>query len=207
MTSAKTIWSVGAALVALVLVAGSWMLLLAPRLDATASLTEQREAAEARGDELVRTAAALAREYQDIDAMRAELATLLVQFPSEVELPEFTRSLSALVDSTGATVTSVRVGSARAVGSAPEMPDARDGTAAPVLPVPPPGMYAVPIDLSVTGTVDQAKEFASALQAPTGRLFLLTRLSWSTPDEAGTAQFALSGFTYVLADAGATEAG
>lgn len=199
MKAQRSTWIGAAALAALVLVAGAWLLLFSPRLDSIAESNESRESAENQNSLLRSQINAMAADFERLDELKAELTALRTQFPTAIELPEFTRGLANLVEATGAKVRSVTVGSSQALTTVPELPAAPDGTQPPTLPEPPPGLYAVPITLSVEGTFEQAQAYASELQGQNQRLFLLSRLSWTRADQDGRATFAINGHTYVLA--------
>ena len=199
MKAQNPVWIGGTVLLALALAAGAWLLLYSPLLDTVDEARADRDATEERNDLLRVQVAALAAEFERLDERRAELAALRTQFPTEVELPELTRGLAAMAEATGATVTSVSVGTAQLLGDPPELPPAPDGTEAPVLPAPPAGLHAVPISLTVEGTFEQAQEYASALQGEQQRLFLLSHLTWTSADEEGRERFSIGGHTYVLA--------
>lgn len=207
MTANRRAWIGAAALAGVTLLALSWLLLLSPRLAGIERHHAARDTAEERNEELRSEIAVLAADFERLDELAAELAALRTQFPTAIELPEFTRGLAGMVEATGAKVRSVTVGSSQAVTTVPDLPAAPDGTPAPALPEPPPGLYAVPITLTVEGTFEQAQQYASALQGQDQRLFLLSRLSWTRADEDGRAAFAINGHTYVLAPDGVTAGG
>ncbi len=207
MRSGRSTWVALTALAALVLLVGAWFTLLSPRLARISELNEEQEAAEQRSSLLSAQIARVAADHERLDELRAELAGLRTQFPTAVELPEFTRGLARLADASGARVRALTVGSSVQVSATPELPAAPDGTAAPALPQPPAGLYAVPITLTVEGTFEQAQLYASALQSATDRLFLLSRLSWASADADGSSSFSINGHTYVLVlDAAGAEA-
>ncbi|WP_263118062.1 hypothetical protein [Cellulomonas sp. RIT-PI-Y] len=207
MSNRRTTWITGAALIALVLVALTWMLVVSPRIEQTSALNEEVAAAQDANGLLQIQATTLAADVARRGELEAELATLRTRVPEDAGLPEFTRLLKGLADESGAVVSTVSVGIATEVTSTPDLPSAPDGTAAPALAAPPAGMYAVPVTLTVQGTLDQAKTYAGVLQTGDHRLFLLTSLSWSSLDADGTTTVTLTGFTYVLsADAAAAVA-
>lgn len=205
MRSRTSTWVTGAGLVALVLAAAAWLLLYQPRLDSIAAMDEERATAEEQNARLRTEIAVLAADFERLPELHAELDGLRTQFPAAIDLPDFTRGLSDLAESTGAQVRSVTVGSSQLVGAAPDLPAAPDGTEPPALPAPPAGLHAVPVTLSVAGTFEQAQQFASALQGADQRLFLLSRLSWTHADQDGRETFSINGHTYVLGTGSAGE--
>ncbi|GAB2458667.1 hypothetical protein [Xylanimonas ulmi] len=204
MNSGRSTSIMATALGALALLAAAWALLWSPALARIGELDAEREAAEAHHQELRAHIALAARDHAQLADLQTDLARLETQFPTAVDLPEFTRGLARLADSSGAAVRGVTVGASTPVTTAPQLPAAPDGTPPPALPEPPAGLYAVPITLSVEGAFEQAQAYARALQEADGRLFLLSRLSWSGETEEGAASFSISGHTYVLAPAGTT---
>jgi Tfp pilus assembly protein PilO len=84
--------------------------------------------------------------------------------------------------------------------------------AAPVGPVPPDGLVAVPFTFKVLGTYDATNAFLAAMQTGTERLFLVTTVDEVSQQEAeataskpaiadGDVELTVSGYTYVLPDA------
>lgn len=199
MRPGSTLWVVGTGVVALLLAAGAWLLLFYPTMERTVEAAEAREAAEDQNDRLRQQITVLAADFERLDELRTELDTLRTQFPTAIELPAFTRGLSDLAESTGARVRSVTVGASQTVTAVPDLPEAPDGTPAPTFPEAPGNLFAVPISLTVEGTFEQAKQFASDLQGEHQRLFLLSRLSWTGTDQDGSETFSINGHTYVLA--------
>lgn len=198
MNANRTTWIAGTALVALVLAAATWLLVLSPRVTSVSTLNEERTTTEDANSLLQIQVNGLAADAQRSDELNAELAALNAQFPSDIALPEFARLLDSLAASSGATVQSVTIGEPLAVTETTVLPDSPSGTAAPALPVPPTGMYAVPVSLTVLGSFDQAQAYASGLQSGDQRLFLLSSLSWGTVDADGTSTFDITGYAYVL---------
>lgn len=198
MNANRTTWIAGTALVALVLAAATWLLVLSPRVTSVSTLNEERTTTEDANSLLQIQVNGLAADAQRSDELNAELAALNAQFPSDIALPEFARLLDSLAASSGATVQSVTIGEPLAVTETTVLPDSPSGTVAPALPVPPTGMYAVPVSLTVLGSFDQAQAYASGLQSGDQRLFLLSSLSWGTVDADGTSTFDITGYAYVL---------
>jgi Tfp pilus assembly protein PilO len=194
----RTTWIAGTALVALVLAAAAWLLVLSPRMTSISALNEEQTTTEDANSLLQIQVNGLAADAQRRDELDAELATLNAQFPSDIALPEFARLLDSLAASSGATVQSVTIGEPSAVTESFVLPDSPAGIAAPALPAPPAGMFAVPVSLTVLGNFDQAQAYAGGLQSGDQRLFLLSSLSWGTVDADGTSTFDITGYAYVL---------
>lgn len=198
MTGARSMWTVGAALAALVLAAGSWLLLLSPELERASALDSQSEIAEDRNAMLTAEVASLSAGFARLGEYQAEIAQIRTQLPQTVELAELTRELGRMVEDSGATVRSVQVGLPVALTEVDELTADADpaGSATAAAPA---GLYSVSVSLTVQGTTDQVKDYVDRLQSPDGRLLLMSRFSVGVDDE-GVATVTISGHTYVLAD-------
>ncbi len=206
MNANRTTWIAGSALVALLLAAAAWLLVVSPRMSAISALNEEQLTTEDANSMLQIQVNSLVADAQRRDELTAQLTSLQAQFPSDVALPEFARLLDSLATDSGATVQSVTIGSPSEVSESAVLPDSPGGVSAPALPAPPAGMFAVPVSLTVLGSFDQAQAYASGLQSGDQRLFLLSSLSWGTVDAEGTSTFDITGYAYVLNDQAAAAA-
>lgn len=203
MTGARSMWTAGTVLLALVLAAAGWLLLISPELERTAALDDSRVLAEDRNATLAAEVAALSADLERLGELQAGLAELRTQVPASVDLAELTRELGRMVEDSGATVRSLQVGVPVALTEVEDLTAAAAPEAATTSA--PAGMYAVPVALTVSGEPGQVRDYVDRLQSPGGRLLLMSQFSIAVDDE-GTATVSTSGHTYVLADGAADAA-
>lgn len=172
------LWTIGAGLVAAVLVLLGWMLLISPQLDAATSSKQEAQETTDSNDVLRARLASLEADYANMTGLQAELDTLHRQFPAGLELSDFVRRLAGLAGESGAGVQSV----------SRSEPVAREDVTA---------VWEVPISLTVTGTHDQILAYVDRLQGVDDRLFLVTQLTMSPGDDE-IMTGSVSGSTFVL---------
>jgi Tfp pilus assembly protein PilO len=232
-------WVIGTVVLVLALLAGTWFLLAAPRFEAAADTMLQTENSRAQNDLLQMQNARLKADFDNLEAYKAEVATLQVQIPATAALPAYSRTLADLATANGVALLDVAPGAATLVVvpvdpmAAPPQPPVEEGTepstesetgtladaqlgtaepAAPVGPVAPEGLVAVPFAVKVLGTYEATNAFLAALQTGTERLFLVTQVDAAKQEEAeasaskpataeGDVELTITGFTYVLPSA------
>jgi Tfp pilus assembly protein PilO len=179
-------WVAGTLVLALVLVAGAWFLLIQPLMTETTEMQDQAEAEWLRVDQLEITLAGLKRDFENIDELRAELAGLEAQLPGSIEITDVVRQLNAQATEAGiiitgsATTTAVDVTPAEEAPAAPPadgettdeggdtsddgaIADSAGGAAAPP-PTTTAYLYAVPIELTTLGSYEGTLAFLERLQ-------------------------------------------
>lgn len=193
-------WIAGTVAASLTVGLAGWFLVISP-VFATAS--ETRAQAEAQVDQNALTETRIVRlkeQFEQLDALRAQLASARLQIPTSYDLAAYQRELSTLAAMHGVTVTSLQTGLAEPivpVGSAPvaEVPAtddaaATDPAAAPAADgsttapaatgaTPVDSFYAVNASLNVVGTHQSVLAFLDALQRGAQRLFLVEGISGS----------------------------
>jgi hypothetical protein len=204
-TSERTAWIAGAALLAGAAAAAVIVLGYVPQADETARTREAIAEAETANARLEQRLAELQAESANLPAYQTQLAALRGQFPTSLELSNFTRYLQGLADAAGLVVQSIQIGSPTLITDLPVMPEAPDGTEAPALPEPVAGLYSYSISMKVTGSLDAAKAYIGALQGEdhNTRLFLAPNMTWASEAQGGeesNAQemFAIDGMTFAL---------
>jgi Tfp pilus assembly protein PilO len=177
--NARSLWMVGAGVVALLLLLVGWMLLISPQLDAaSASRAEEQETIDSTT--LLRArVASLAEDHANLATLQSELDTLHTQFPTGLDLTDFVRRLAAMAEASGASVQSV---------SRSEPAVREDVTT----------VWQVPVNLTVTGTHDQILAYLDQLQGVDDRLFLVDSLNTTTGNEDGQMTASITGYTFVL---------
>lgn len=202
----KSTWIGGTAVLAVAIFALAWFVLIAPVVDETATAAADTQAAEDRNVALTTQLDRLKQQYSELDAYKAELATIEKQIPATGATSDFVREIDALAVETGAAVVALSVDTpADVVPAAPtavaasesESADAGseatsgedDGTTAaapsgPSAPQPIQGFVAVPVTVTALGNPVSVLNFLGGLQERSDRLFLVTGLTGTGQDQA-----------------------
>ncbi|WP_258723183.1 hypothetical protein [Cellulomonas sp. NS3] len=192
-------WIAGTVAASLTVGLAGWFLVISPVF---AAASETRVQAESQVDQNALTETRIVRlkeQFEQLDALRAELASARLQIPTSYDLAAYQRELSTLAVTHGVTITSLQtglaepvvpVGAAAPVAEAPVTEDAAatdpaaapaaDGSttaAAPTGPAPVDSFYAVNASLNVVGTHQSVLAFLDALQRGAQRLLLVEGLS------------------------------
>lgn len=109
----KRVWTIGAALLAVVLLAGGYFLGVSPQLSAASAADAERSAVEAQNDALAAELEVLKSDYESIDAFKADLAALREAVPDNAELSAFVAELDALAAESGVQLTGVTIAEAK----------------------------------------------------------------------------------------------
>ena len=143
-TSKTTYWVVGAALLALLVVGGGWMLLIQPQLQAASDTRSEADQVEAQNLVQQDQVDALRVQFENISTFEARLAQMQEQIPTEDELIEFNQTIVDLSIQHGVLVTATT-----AAGGEPVIP---------VTPAPAPEAAPAPADDTVVEAADSAAE-------------------------------------------------
>jgi hypothetical protein len=201
MTSNR-IWILATALVVAGVLGLGWLLAISPLLTRGSEADAERSSVELTNQAQTALLAQAKTQYEDIEALRAELKVLRVSVPAEVDSDYVYALLSQYQDVTGAKVASITTGEAVLYGVSGEAPaDGAEtasasgpglgGTLAEIL-------YTVP----VTVTFDEAPlanvlQFVKAMQ--TGpRLFLVTSVVSS--GESGSVSVTVTAYMFIVHD-------
>ncbi|NIZ89853.1 type 4a pilus biogenesis protein PilO [Kineococcus rubinsiae] len=172
MTMRKsTLWTLATALIALLVLAGGWLLVLGPQRAEAADLATQRNFVAEQNERLALNQAQLQAQLEELPAQKAQLAAILASLPDDSRLPQLLRQLESSAENTGVRLTSVAPGTAAAY----------DATGAP-------GVVSVPVVVSVDGTLAEVELYLKQLQADSTRYFLIesVALSAGTGGVSGT---------------------
>ena len=210
--SNNKIWIVGTAVLAVVIIALSGLLGIAPRLAEAALLDEQRTAAEAVNAAHAAEIANLETEFAGISDVRAELDSYRVTLPPEEDVDAFIDYIAAAITQSGVVFDSFTGGepqgflpTAPADSSAtePVLPAGAIEGAPAASPVSPENLMTVAVSVSVAGGYAQTLEFIRLMQHG-DRIFLATAITTSDPTSVGGAsaiyETSVEGVIYVLAD-------
>ncbi|WP_263730790.1 hypothetical protein [Cellulomonas sp. SG140] len=184
----------------LVIVVGSWFLLINPTLSAASEVRTQTAQVTSQNDALAAKVAKLKADFAKLDDYKSQLAAIRKQVPTTAQLSDYLRQLDTIATAHSVTVTAVAPGVPTAVvaQAAAQAPAPQPSTTAGATPAPtpsaaagaagaaapasgaaaasaiPPGFTAVPLSVTVIGSYDNTLAFLSDLQTATPRLFLVS---------------------------------
>ncbi|MDR0594566.1 MAG: hypothetical protein LBG60_15225 [Bifidobacteriaceae bacterium] len=193
-----------AALVALAVAVGTYFLAYAPALDERQSAITKAESVEKENDDARAELKHLASENEQLEEKKLQLEANRAQFPTSLELSDFTRYLKGLIDESQAKMVTISRSAPVQLSVAQPLPAGPGGKQAPVVPQPPTGLYQYSFNIVIEGEFDQTKAFLRLLQAEDARMFLVTSVALSPgmyeylgePGDVG--QFVIHGYTYAL---------
>ncbi|MBO3087201.1 hypothetical protein [Cellulomonas dongxiuzhuiae] len=202
-------WIGGAAFLAVLMMAGGWLLLVAPaRADAT-DVRAQTVAAVQQNDLLELQLASLRVDAAKLDEYKAQLESVRRQVPRTLLDTDLTREIDAIAAANGVTIEdfalttpmtvvavapvpgtepvapAVPADDAPADGEAPAEGDALPVPPAPTGPTAPNGMVGVDLSLTVVGTPDEVSAFIAALQEGITRLVGVSGLEVMVLEDQG----------------------
>jgi Tfp pilus assembly protein PilO len=184
-----TRWTVGTALLCVLLVAAAWLLLIGPRRSEAADLAEKDLSTQQQNQQLETRIEELKAQSAQLSTYRAELAGVLKQLPPTAQLPQLVRDLHATAAATGVTLdiltpgtavalasagpgskpagssTAGTTGSAGSAGTAGSAGSAGSATSSEVM--------QIPLTVAVHGDYFQAVAFLQKLQTQLSRAFLV----------------------------------
>jgi Tfp pilus assembly protein PilO len=199
-----------------------WFIGIQPVLASTAASNAQRASLVLENQQHAADLAALKKQYEGIDDMRASLAELQGEVPADSDLSTFLGELTQLAAAAAAGIASVTPGDAQlytapaaAVPAATDATDATDSTTATtaattaaadgtVVPIAvndaaaaaaqEAGFIAIPVQIGLTAGYPQLMQFVAGLQSGQ-RLFLVTSIALGTgASDAST----VGGIVFVL---------
>lgn len=187
-------WVVGSLLVAIVLVAMTWFLVIGPTRTDTRTLDADTAGVQLQNDLLVAENARLSQQAESQEQLETEVRGALAALPEDVALPDFNRQLALQAAARGVTVSSISVSPAAAQGA-----PAADGTI-------PTGVLGVPITIQTKGPALSQLFFLRDVQEVGPRAVLvnatsLSALDTETVDDASTLTTQLTVYTSALSAA------
>ncbi|RZU64117.1 hypothetical protein EV379_0411 [Microterricola gilva] len=217
------LWTIGSVLLIVAVLGLGFLLGVQPQLSAIATANTERAAVDATNAAAEVKLAALKKQFEGIDELKAELAPLVESVPTGANAPELVDQLDALAKGVGVTLTSITVNDAEqytpvaapAPAPAPEADAASEAAsadtaavvpepAAPAAGAPPvvnplvtSGNFAVlQVQVVVKGSYPQVLDYVNGLQ--TGkRLFLVTTLATTKNSENdGVVEANIGGLVY-----------
>ncbi len=168
MSKTRT-WGAATAGICVLLILAAYFLLIAPKRAEAADLRDQTMAQDQANAQTTVKTQQLKAQYAQLPAKQAELAVIKQQLPDNPALPTLIRSLSAMADASGVTLTSLT----------PAPPVPFTGTTAPAAVVAPTAgavvgagsttqLLAIATTLVITGDYASSTLFVQKLQAASG---------------------------------------
>lgn len=189
-----TTWIGGAVFLAIVLAGFAWFFAISPVLDEASANSELAERTNAENEILAATNVRLAKQFEDLDEYKAELAEYRTRIQETIDQADFNRELAKLSDDSKAFVVDVTFATSIELGSE---------TGAPR------GLFAIPVTVTVLGSPDETRNYLKRLQQKTDRLFYVSAITAAGQDEAGATggrpataagdlEISITGYIYTL---------
>ncbi|GAB3675069.1 type 4a pilus biogenesis protein PilO [Angustibacter aerolatus] len=197
MTSTRT-WSLGAAVLALLLVVAAWFLLISPQRSQAAELRSQTAQQRDHNQSIELKTAQLKAQYASLSDREKDLAVIRRQLPDSAALPSLIRDLSVQAGVAGVDLVSVTP-----AAPTPYTPGAAAGAATTTAAAPATGLQAIQTGVVASGTYAELNLYLMKLQKSIARAYLLDTVSLAPLDGAASTsdqlQMTLSGKIFVLA--------
>jgi Tfp pilus assembly protein PilO len=202
----ERLWLVAGGLVAFVMLLIGYFFFISPQRSSTSEVNQQTATAQQQNAVLQARLDALREQNKNLNKYKAQLAAAQQALPSTSGTSDFLRTLQSLGAATLTDVTQLTVGQPvdvtpvaaaqpTASGAAATTAAAPTQSAAPAAPVATtPGLYALPITASVSGSAPALSKFLDQLQAVQPRAVLISSITMT----AGTTDQNQSADSYTL---------
>ncbi len=147
-------WTLGAALIAVLVLVAGWFLLISPQRAEVADLQAQTEAQENTNSSLDTELAVLKQENKNLPEKQAELAALQTKVPQTAELPTYIREMQEVGRKSGVAFTSLT----------PTAPVTVGGVSSEGGALMPETLAALNVDMVVTGSFFEITKFMNDLE-------------------------------------------
>ncbi|UJP38939.1 hypothetical protein [Cellulomonas palmilytica] len=209
MGSSKKTWIGGAAFVAVLLAAATYLLLVSPNITVASERRAEAEDARAFNDVLGLKLTKLKSDFDKLDDYKAELAAAETKIPATAQLETYLDGLDAIAVARSVTITAVTAGTpeefvlpkveepapAASEGSegsseesseSSEDPDPSSGEKddedkGPKIPA---GLTAIPVSVTVLGTYENTMAFLDDVHKTSPRVFLVSALTGTSQKES-----------------------
>jgi len=179
-------WVAGVVATALLLVLGSWFLLISPQRSQAAELRNQAMTQRATNDAIRLRTQQLKAQFASLPQRRAQLAEIQQQMPATPDLSALVRQLSTVAADAGVSVDSVAPGqpqplagaAAAGAGTGTSSTGTASGTA---------GLQAIALTTVVKGGYPDLTLFLQKLQGSMPRAYLVENLSLKPGEAANDA--------------------
>ena len=180
-------WTVGTALLVVLMLVAGWFLLISPKRSEAADLQTQTTAQMAQNASLQNQIAVLQSQAKNLPAQQAELAAIRQHLPDNPALPGLVRSLTDAAAKSGVTLASLAPSTPAAApapkttapsGTSATAPATGTGQSAAAAAAAAAGatLQMVPIVVTVTGSYYDTEQFLNKVEGLT-RSFLVTGFS------------------------------
>ncbi|HEY5183741.1 MAG TPA: type 4a pilus biogenesis protein PilO [Actinomycetes bacterium] len=193
-------WTVGTALLVVLMLVAGWFLLISPKRSEAADLQTQTTAQMAQNASLQNQIAVLQSQAKNLPAQQAELAAIRQHLPDNPALPGLVRSLTDAAAKSGVTLVSLAPSTPAAApapkttapsGTSATAPATGTGQSAAAAAAAGATLQMVPIVVTVTGSYYDTEQFLNKVEGLT-RSFLVTGFS-VTPAESQASSGASTG--------------
>lgn len=200
MTKSRA-WSLGATLLAALMLIASWFLLISPQRSEAASLRDQATQQQQLNDQIKLKTQELKAQFTSLPARQAQLAEIKQEMPENPALPSLVRDLSTYATDAGVVLVSVAPAAPQPLG-----PGATT-TAAAAQTAP---IQQIQTNVVVTGSYAQLTLYLQKLQSTMRRAILVENLQLAKASGDGVAKDALQmtivGKVFVLDSKAAAQA-
>lgn len=211
MGSSKKTWIGGAAFVAVLLAAATYLLLVSPNLTVASERRAEAEDARAFNDVLGLKLTKLKADFEKLDDYKAELAAAETKIPATAQLETYLDGLDTIAVARSVTITAVTAGTpeefvlakveepaptasegSESEGSSEESSgSSEDATSSsgekddeetgPKIPA---GLTAIPVSVTVLGTYENTMAFLDDVHKTSPRVFLVSALTGTSQKES-----------------------
>jgi type IV pilus assembly protein PilO len=148
-------WTLGAVLVAVLILVAGWFLLISPKRADVAELQTQTDAQLDQNSSLQTEIAVLKQQNKDLPEKQAELAALQTKIPQAPDLAGYVREMQDLGRKSGVAFTSLTPAAPLPVGGAP---------VSTTVALPPEALAAINVDMVVAGGYFEITKFINELE-------------------------------------------
>ena len=223
------LWVIGAVLAIGAIVVLGWLLGISPKLTEVRANQAERDATVAQNAAHEAQIVTLKNQFDDIDALKDDLAEIRLAVPAAAEAPALVAELNSIAGSSQVVISGLTQNDAQAFDPAllavvPATAAPEAGTPAPPSASPSKGndlgavpapavdprltatnFIAIPISITVDGPYDRVLDFVSGVQHG-DRLVMVTAVSTTIPTAEGSVTGTITALVYVLLDPSAMAA-
>lgn len=200
MTKSR-VWSLGAGLLAVLMLVASWFLLISPQRSEAASLRDQVTQQQQFNEQIKLKTQELKAQFASLPARQAQLAEIKQEMPENPALPSLVRDLSSYADDAGVTLVSV------APASPQPLTEGASSTAAAAATAP---IQQIQTTVVATGSYAELTLYLQKLQSKMRRAILVDNIQLGKASGDGVAkgdlQMTLIGKVFVLDSKAAAQA-
>lgn len=200
MTKSR-VWSLGASVLAVLMLVASWFLLISPQRSEAASLRDQTTQQEQFNDQIKLKTQELKAQFASLPARQAQLAEIKQEMPENPALPSLVRDLSSYADDAGVVLVSVAPSAPQPLGSGASSTSAA-ATTAPI--------QQIQTNIVASGSYAELTLYLQKLQSKMRRAILVENIQLTKSSADGAAkddlQMTIVGKVFVLDSKAAAQA-